>query len=174
MRREDMHGVCGQAHVRCGSADGSVSLFRNIGSARNARLAAAEELVPPGEQASGAEAPEEARRGSRSKICVADWNGDGKLDLFVGDYAHQKPDHPEATPEERAEHERIRKQLVPVRKRYAELIQRLYGDARPRTKEDQNKLGEELREIGTQMTALRSKLPREYESHGWVWLFLRK
>jgi hypothetical protein len=48
------------------------------------------------------------------------------------------------------------------------------GDSRPRTKEEQNKLGEELRRIGTQMSALQSRLPREYESHGWVWLFLRK
>jgi len=101
-------------------------------------------------------------------------NYHGTLDLLVGDYAHQKPDRPEATPQEAAEHERIRKELEPLRRRFAELFQKMRGDSRPRTKEEQKKLGDEFKEISTQMSALRSNLPREYESHGWVWLFLRK
>ena len=28
----------------------------------------------------------------RAKVCVADWNGDGRLDLLVGDFATQKPE----------------------------------------------------------------------------------
>ena len=29
-------------------------------------------------------------------------------------------------------------------------------------------------EVSQRMQELRSKLPQEYENHGWVWLFLRR
>jgi len=156
------------------AADGSVSLYRNTGSAKSPKLAAAVQLVPPGQVSYGADAPKEARRGNRSKVFTADWNGDGRLDLLVGDYATQKPDLPEPTAEEKAEHERIRKELEPIRKRYGELIQKLQGRSRVRTQEEQEKVYEEMKEVSRRMSELRGKLPREYESHGWVWLFLRK
>lgn len=40
--------------------------------------------------------------------------------------------------------------------------------------EEQNKLYEDLNEISRKISPLRSQLPREYDPHGWVWLFLRK
>ena len=47
----------------------------------------------------------------------------------------------------------------------------------PASEKDEKKL-EEIREEWQKLQAearkLRSKLPREYETHGWVWLFLRK
>lgn len=164
----------GDLDLLVGAADGSVSLYRNMGSAKSPKLAAAVQLVPPGEVAYGADAPKEARRGNRSKVFTADWNGDGRLDLLVGDYATQKPDLPEPTAQEKAEHERIRKELEPVRERYGELIQKLQGRSRVRTQEQREKVYEEMREVSRRMSELRGKLPREYESHGWVWLFLRK
>ena len=42
------------------------------------------------------------------------------------------------------------------------------------TKEQQDKVQKELNEVTQKMQDLRSKLPPEYENHGWVWLFLRK
>jgi hypothetical protein len=136
------------------------------------RLAASDELAPPVRlEAAGQVIDTEI---GHAAPFVTDFDGDGVQDLLVGDDAQQKPDRAEATPEEAAEHERIRKELEPLGKRFGELIQRMHGDSRPRTKEDQNKLGEEMSRISTQMATLRRKLPREYESHGWVWLFLRK
>jgi hypothetical protein len=151
-----------------------VSLFRNTGSRQAPELAAAVQLVPPGAAGGRAEAPKEARRGTRSKICVADWNGDGRLDLLVGDLATQKPDRPEAAPEEQAKYAQIRKELEPLQKRWSEVYQRLYGSSRTRDKDERNKLMEEWQKVNEQMTPLREQLPREYENHGWVWLFLRK
>ncbi len=50
----------GDLDLLVGSGDGSVSLFRNVGSAKAPKLAAAEQLVPPGETAFGGNAPKQA------------------------------------------------------------------------------------------------------------------
>ncbi len=47
------------------------------------------------------------------------------------------------------------------------------GDSRVRTKNEQEEVHKELGEVRKQMQLLQDKLPREYETHGWVWLFLR-
>jgi hypothetical protein len=157
-----------------GAEDGSVSLFENTGSATIPKLASAVKLVPSVERIMSTQAPKEVCRGSRSKICVADWNNDGRLDLLVGDFAMQRPDLPEPTVEEKAEYDRIRKELEPLEQRYGELIQKLNGPTLNESKEEIDKLQKEMSEIAGTMSELRSKLPSEYERHGWVWLFLRK
>lgn len=164
----------GDLDLLVGADDGSVSLFRNTGDATSPELASAVLLVPPGEKASGRQAPKDVRRGKRSKICVTDWNGDGLLDLLIGDFAAQKPDLPELTPEDKAEHERIRKELELIRKPYSELFTKLRGPSRVREKEKIEQVRKEMADLRKRMTDLRSKLPSEYERHGWVWLFLRK
>jgi hypothetical protein len=157
-----------------GGNSGSVSLFRNIGSRKSPKLAAPVQLVGPGELKYGPQAPREVRRGIRAKICVVDWNGDGRPDLLVGDLAVQKADRAEPTPEEKAEHARIRKELEPLMNRFNDATQRLVGPSRVRDTQERNKLLEERRQLVRQMEALESKLPPEDETHGWVWLFLRR
>ncbi len=164
----------GDLDLLVGADDGSVSLFRNTGDAKSPELAPAVRLVPPGENASRENAPKDVRRGTRSKICVADWNGDGLLDLLVGDIVYQKPDLPEPTPEQKAEHDRLRKELQTVQKNYGELVQKIHGPSRLRTKEGIEQVLKEMEPLRKSMMELRSKLPLEYENHGWVWLFLRK
>jgi len=164
----------GDLDLLVGSEDGRVSLFRNTGTATSPELAAAVELVPPGEALSGSQAPKEVRRGGRSKICVADWNGDGRPDLLVGDATNQKPDLPEPTPEEQAQFDRMREELDSVRQRYGELIEKLSGPSLVRGEVEHRKVQEEMKQVSQQMGELQAKLPPEYERHGWVWLFLRK
>lgn len=164
----------GDLDLLVGANDGSVSLYRNTGDAKSPELAPAVQLVPPGEKASGRNAPKDVHRGTLSKICVADWNGDGLLDLLVGDRVYQKPNLPEPTPEEKTEHDRLRKELQTVQKSYGELIQKIHGPSRVRTKEEIEQVGKDMEPIRKRLTELRSKLPREYDRHGWVWLFLRK
>jgi hypothetical protein len=164
----------GDLDLLVGADDGSVSLCRNIGSARSPKLAGPVELVPPGEVVYGAGAPKEARRGRRAKVCTADWNGDGRLDLLIGDFSTQTPDLPEPTAEEKAEHERIREELEPVRQRYGELAGKVRSRSSTLTPEQREKAHEEMNEVRRRMSELQAKLPPEYERHGWVWLFLRQ
>jgi hypothetical protein len=162
----------GKLDLLVGAGDGSVSLFRNIGSPGDPELAAAEKLVAPGTTAFGADAPAEPRRGIRAKVCVTDWDGDGRLDLLVGDFATQKPQLPPATPEQQAEQDRIRKELEGIQNQWSELINKLYSDKKV-DNEERDKLQKQLTELSPRMEELRSKLPPEYENHGWIWLFLR-
>lgn len=164
----------GDLDLLVGADDGSVSLYRNTGSVQSPELASPVQLVPPGERAFGSMAPKEACRGIRAKICAADWNGDGLLDLLVGDRASQKPDRPEPTPEEEAEYDRIREELKPIQSRYGELWQKLRGPSRVTDEEQVKQIQEELSKVMRQTAELRSKLPTESETHGWVWLFLRR
>lgn len=164
----------GDLDLLVGAEDGSVLLFRNVGTSTVPELSPAVRLVAPGEKPSGAQAPADVRRGGRSKICVADWNGDGRMDLLVGDMTHQKPDRPEPTAQEKAEHERMRAELDSLRQRSRDLNEKLYGPSRVQDQEEFVRLKEESGQITGKIGALYAQLPREYETHGWVWLFLRK
>ncbi len=164
----------GDLDLLVGDDDGSVTLYRNTGSATVPQLAAGKELVPRGRTAFGPEASKEPIRGTRAKICVADWNADGKPDLLVGDLASQKPDRPEPTPEEEAEFDRKHEELTEVMQRYRELIEKLRGPSRVRDEAERKQVEEEMAKVRVRMSELQSSIPREYELHGWVWLFLRQ
>lgn len=164
----------GRFDLLVGAGDGSVTLFRNQGTAAAPELAKGVQLVAAGESAYGEDAPTDVRRGTRSKVCTADWNGDGRLDLLLGDFATQKPDLPQPSAEEKATHDELRRQLVALEDRYRKLIDQVHGNQRLREKVAREAAQKELGEVGKAIQELRGKLPPEYENHGWVWLFLRR
>jgi hypothetical protein len=43
-----------------------------------------------------------------------------------------------------------------------------------KTQAERDQIHEEFRATVEKMETLDSQLPKEYEMHGWVWLFLRK
>jgi hypothetical protein len=129
------------------------------------------ELVAAGDQLGNV--TKQPRRGMRSKVCVTDWNGDGRLDLLVGDYTVQKPDQPEPTAAENAEHDKIRTELNTVRQDYSKLSQKMFSKSRPKDAADLKQLQVELKKSRDLLLELQSKLPSESEDHGWVWYFQR-
>ena len=164
----------GDIDLLSGAEDGSVVYFENVGSAKEAKLAAAVEIVSAGECVYGADAPKDVRRGKLSKVGAADWNGDGKRELLVGDRGSQKPDLPEPTAEEKARYEEVRKELEPLNKRTGELMGKMHGSERVKDEKQLEAIQEEFSELSKRTRELRAELPVEYESHGWVWLFVRK
>ncbi|MHC4931014.1 MAG: FG-GAP-like repeat-containing protein [Planctomycetota bacterium] len=165
----------GDDDLLVGAGDGSVVLFRNAATkGAPPALGLPERLIPPGEVSYGDDVPSEPRRGHRSKICPVDWDGDGRLDLLVGDYTTQRPNLPEPTAEEKAEHDRLRKERDRLNQAYSALFDKLHGEGRVRDETEFEKRLQELHKVQQKLQDLGMRIPPEYESHGWVWLFLRK
>ncbi len=160
-----------------GTGVGSVVLYRNTGRVGQPALAEPVTLVPaPPTEEPGSE----PTRGTRSKICVTDWNEDGRLDLLVGDFAMVKPKRPEPTPEERAKQEALRDEAVKLQAQGQEILKRI-TELRLMSKDDPDRAQQQIKRLEQQLDELRpklnemvSQLQSEYEYHGWVWLFLRK
>jgi len=176
----------GKPDLVVGSGDGSVVWYRNVGELRSPRLAEAKTLVP----ASTLGWKDDAERvpgqwGARAKVCVTDWNGDGKLDLLLGDICGGhlgKPDQTDAEKHEeiaaRDELPRLMEKWSAAYQEYGDLRQKIASTANPADDDEQKanalhvamkRIKEEI--IAVQQTQRRYK-PR-YQYHGFVWLFLR-
>ncbi|HUE74775.1 MAG TPA: VCBS repeat-containing protein [Pirellulaceae bacterium] len=167
----------GKLDVLSGTSDGSVLFFRNVGTSREPKLAAVQTIVPA--PAAG------SQRGQRSKICVTDWNEDGKLDLVIGDCGDQF--QKAFSPEEQAwltkTHETQSDFLSQWAHTFAE-YRRLLKTAAPTVespaKERERKLAA-LRDELKRLNKLREQQGREEQAlreqnqyHGRVWIVLRK
>jgi len=164
----------GKFDLLVGCGDGSVQFYRNVGDAKSPKLDKAVALLPACEVEYGAKASSEPKRGVRSKVWAADWNGDGKLDLLVGDFTTQRPEPKEYSRAEKETLASAKKELDEVRKRSSELIQKVHGRNKVADKDERKKLVEELQKVQKRWSELSEKVPPEYENHGWVWLFTRR
>src|SRR5690606_19466110 len=85
--------------------------FKNVGSRGSPELAEPVVLVPPPDGTDG--------RGVRSKICVTDWNGDGRFDLLVGDFGEAF--HKELSDEEIGFRDEVRRRQADLFSQWAVL-----------------------------------------------------
>lgn len=164
----------GAIDLLVGDGQGAVWYFRNENTNDARELAAGVVLVPPRDARFDGEAADKPRRGAHARICAVDWNGDGRLDLLVGDSTSGMTTRGEPTSEEKAEHDAAREEMEIVGKRLAEISQTLRDEQRVPDENQRKKLEEEARAASEKMRDLFMMIPREHEHHGRVWLFQRK
>lgn len=155
----------GTPDLLVGAGDGAVTFFRNAGKKGNPEFADGAVLIPPSK--AGYQNPAEpgkapAGPGTRTKLCVTDWNGDGRADLLVGDLWYGVDVELKLAKEQIARRDELRK-------RREEIIEK-YRKAASDGGKPSEELLKELRELGTEL----SKLESRPKPRGSVWLFLRE
>jgi hypothetical protein len=177
-----------------GWGDGSVVWYRNIGSRTEPKLAKGVILVPAAPRPNyDANAPpsRHARPGVRAKVCVVDWNGDGLLDLLVGDFGGvdgqkaelSKQDQQIEQEAKRKLHE-LQKQMQPFCEEYTKRLKEpVQGEHSAQARrERQKKALEVLNQTGfqalqneiRQVTETLQQFRRPPVHQGHVWLYLRR
>ncbi len=178
----------GKLDLLTSAGDGSVLWFRNVGTAAEPKLAAAKILVPPGPLPESDEekaAPD--TWGRSSKICVTDFNGDGRLDLLVGDVSGRFTAKPPQSAKERREEEEAIRRPPELMKAWAAVFQKCREalaaapGKTPPEKEAQahelDRLRHALADAKTEIAAAQCTIEfykPQSAAHGYVWLFLRK
>jgi hypothetical protein len=186
----DWDGI-GKPGLVVGCGDGSVLWYRNVGSKTEPKLAAPRTLVPapPQQQPNDKTPSDKPVPGTRAKVWVCDWNGDGQPDLLVGDFRLSYGKAPKLTAKDRAEEKELRTKLQKAQEalapyyrdiQQAGLEAQKIADPEKREKERAaayQKVFERhkkpLEEQGKLLQALR-KFERPYHYHGHVWLYLRR
>jgi hypothetical protein len=154
----------GKADLLVGTGGGGVAWFRNAGAPQAPQLEAAQMLVPEVGEAQGAGAGN--RPGMRAKVHAADWNGDGKLDLLVGDFVYSQA-QPVLNDEQKTQQQAKRQAWM---KEYQALQQAPIDEAREARQARMKKTAEliaRFKEMNTEVNA-------EPQYHGYVWLYLRQ
>lgn len=154
----------GKTDLLVGTGDGSVYFFRN----GEGKYAKGKALLGPsnvGYQNPAAGAPE--RPGTRTKLCVTDWNDDGRPDLLVGDFWYEKAREIKLTPEDVKRRDALRERRKELGAKWGELYKKFkkFDGQDPEVK----KVQEELASVNRELAALE---PRA-QTRGSVWLFLR-
>ncbi len=180
----------GRLDLIVGAENGSVVWYRNAGSPGDPKLEAARTLV--GKSPFSKDRNHQRRPGEWGlgvKPCVVDWDGDGRLDLLLGDFCPRSelPAKPTQTPQEEAEERRANDKLPELRQRWAaayrdyrRLVDATASDTAPAKAERARQLEvlrERLRRLKDEIVLvqeIQGRYQPGLQAHGFVWLFLRK
>jgi len=170
----------GKPDLIVGASDGSVVWFRNEGTVQSPRLAAAQVLIPPSPSPwMGDNARGPADWGVRVKPCVVDWDGNGRLDLLLGDVCGGFERTPSRTPDESVEAKEAAGRLPKLRKEWAAAYKEYAAVADPVTDAERARVDNlrarvrRLKDEIVRLSDIRDRYQSEYMSHGYVWLFRR-
>jgi hypothetical protein len=162
----------GKPDLVIGAGDGAVWFFRNEGTKAAPKYAAGEAILPKSKMEYSKPTPvgqAPAGPGARTKVHVADWNGDGRVDLLVGDFWYEKPPDLKLTPEQVKRRDELKLRQTEMSKEYSQLWEKLGREA-AKTDEHVKKLREELNAVYQELSKLEARpVPR-----GSVWLYLRE
>ncbi len=178
----------GRLDLILGARDGSVVWYPNAGTPRAPKLEAARPLIGPSRLGWGGD---ETRRpgdwGLRVKPCVVDWDGDGRLDILLGDRCGGFRAKPTQTDQEEREERQANDRLPDLRRKWTTAFRdyrNLMGSAaaesaaaRQQRQRQCDELRRELIRYKEEIAAVQSIQERYqpgYQSHGFVWAFLRQ
>ena len=173
----------GRDDLVVGADDGSVYWYRNTESVSEPGFNDEVCLVPP--SPSGWNDDESRNAGDwglRTKICATDWNGDGKVDLLMGDRCGGFSGKPQQLEQERRQEIHSIQQLPELRREWASTFRRYRAitgsdDEVPDRKHAAHVALNELKalkaKIATAEQAVSKHAPQR-QTHGFVWLLLRK
>ncbi|MBW3542884.1 MAG: VCBS repeat-containing protein [Planctomycetes bacterium] len=173
----------GRHDVLVGMGDGSVVWFRNAGTKEEPQRGPGEEIVPKspfGFNLVNAR-PDKGEWGARVKIHVVDFNGDGRVDLLLGDRSGGPAPPVELTAEQQAAIADAKERLVklrPSRSAARVLLRKLEREAEKDPSQQKaldaaREKAESLeREYVTLVQTIRQGEPQPVR-HGFLWLFER-
>ncbi|HMP03205.1 MAG TPA: VCBS repeat-containing protein [Gemmatales bacterium] len=178
----------GQPGLMAAAGDGSVLWYRNRGTPESPAFGPGEPLVPAGSYGEQDEKGDKSspRHGYRAKICVADVNGDGKLDLLLGDFGMEFGPTLNLSAEDQKAQAEAREKMAEFDKKFRKLYEELGNPQEEppnetaeqradrlkrleRLKEGAMKLSMEMQPIYQTM----SKFERPSKPRGNVWYFER-
>jgi hypothetical protein len=168
----------GRLDLLVGGGDGAVMFYRNISDDRSQpKLAAGQVLIPTSSTTRaqpGANSAAALKHGMRAKLHVVDYNGDGRLDLLLGDFSSVEV-KPNQTDDQRARQQQAESKLNDLNAQQQKLAVAPAGETPEQRKERQKALRNVQRDIIIESrNAMTTMQPQRWENHGYVWLYLRK
>jgi len=151
-----------------GADDGSVTWFKNAGTKEAPRLGAGQVLLPARAEdkflVQYLQPDQGPGRGVRNQVHVADYDGDGKLDLLVGDYSSVRRLRAGLDADDRARLERV---LARERELDA-------SDAKAEAAEAKAPQDAAAVEERTQLANAKASFYESLGTQSFVWVYLRK
>ncbi len=158
----------GKDDLLVGCEGGNVLWCRNTGEKGKPVLEAPVTLVPKSTRL-------DDNPGLYARICVVDFNGDGRLDLLLGDLRFRKVKYAERTDEQSAAEKQVRARLSAAYEGYRKANIAPKAETAEARIERQKKIAKQLKQIIKARAALEKVHPsRKSGLYGNVWLFERK